>query len=642
MAVKLSSLRVDATLDAGGYTRGAAQKTDADARMIAADKAFAASQAQIALALIATGNRLGAYSDALNDNQRALAQSTAQNVEAGRGFAMTGIEVANTANHLKTAAIAAYALSPAFRGLVNPAITASFRAMGPAAVAAGGAALSAFSPLLVTLGRLALPIGIAVESFRAMNAITELGAEKIKEFGELAAKAGAAQVGTDFFQRQAAGAKAFGIEANLATEALKKFNEVSREQLGGSVFNQRLDQLTKAGNFQGNPGVAALQQATDTQSRYRAVVDLITVAADQGQRLAALDLASKFLPPELLERLRTSGSTLKDLQATADAIKPADIVGPEEIGYALELKRRLDDANEVIANKFKPVQKDLTQLGLNYQESWVNITEIMAGAVTKGNDLYSALKGIPGLFAQAGNASFWTKLTEWSERQGWNSTPESMGLTLKGAPGYNDDDTARKELGAGLRNPNATRQAMLQATAIQTAVRGDTSINPSSTVKAVDDVNDAVDRALLTLSRHTEQQIADTNAMGLGVGALARFRAEAAQTSAVQANGGKITADQAMQFEILKKRAEDAAIALEKAKVANEINFGRQTALLSPEDVQIAQKLKGLYPDVAEALGASDAVAVKPANALSSRKAKSETENGSDDERVQHSPAKAA
>jgi hypothetical protein len=213
--VALSSLRVSLDGDSSGYVRAATAKVDADSRMIASDKAFAASQAQIAMALIESGRRLGNYADALNDNR-------ANNVEASRGFALTGIETANLANHLKTAAVAAYALSPAFRGLVNPAITASFRAMGPAAVSAGGAALSALSPLIATVSRLALPITIAVESFRAMAAITELGAQKIAEFNELASKAGAAGVGTDFFQRQSAGAKEFGIDANLATDALKK------------------------------------------------------------------------------------------------------------------------------------------------------------------------------------------------------------------------------------------------------------------------------------------------------------------------------------------------------------------------------------------------------------------------------------
>jgi hypothetical protein len=236
----------------------------------------------------------------------------------------------------------------------------------------------------------------------------------------------------------------------------------------------------------------------------------------------------------------------------------------------------------------------------------------MAGAVTKGNDLYAALKGIPGLFAQAGSASFWTKLTDYTGKLGLNSDPASLGLTLPGTTGFANDN-ARTALAAGLRNPNAVQQAMLQATTVQTAVRRDISINP--TEQKVD-ANDKVDAAINTLRRHVEQQHADTKAMGLGVEALARFRAEAAQTSAVQANGGKITAEQALQFEVLKTRAADAALALEKARVAQSINFGRQTAFLSPEDIAIAQQLKGIYPDVAAALASVEAAATRPNGAL--------------------------
>ena len=285
------------------------------------------------------------------------------------------------------------------------------------------------------------------------------------------------------------------------------------------------------------------------------------------------------------------------------------------------------------------MQRDLAELGLNYQESWVNIVELEAKAVTWGTDLYNALKGIPGLFAEAGNSSFWTKLTEFTGRLGLNSTPESMGLILPGQPGFNDDP-ARASLAAQLKNKATVQQALLQATTVQSAVRGDTSRNPGKAAPAASDANDPVDSAINSLRRHTEQQIADAKAMGLGVAALARFRAEAAQTSAVQANGGKITADQALQFDLLKQRAVDAAVALERAKVATQISFGRQTALLSPEDVQIAQQLKGLYPDVSEALKSNDASPLKMSAVLGRKAEKSEKEQ--DSERMQRAVSKAA
>lgn len=613
MAVSLASLKVAPEFDASGYIRGATAKVDADGKMIAADKAriIALQQADVAMARVA--QRLVDYGYVARENARATAEVIQLNQAAGRSWEMTGIEAANLANHVKTATIALYALSPQFRALVNPAITASVKAMGPAAASAAGAALSAFSPLLATIGRLALPIGIAVESFRAMAAITELGAQKLAEFNDLAAKAAGAGVGTDFLQRQIAGAKEFSLEANLATDALKRFRDVDQAQLGGSPFEQRLEQLTKAGNFAGNAGIAALRQATDVETRYRAAVDLISTALERGERLAALDLAAKFLPAEILDRLRASGGALRDLQAAADAAKPADIVDAAQIGYALDLKRRLQEADETLANSLKPVQRDLTQLGLNYQESWISIREAMAGGVTSANSLYSALKEIPDIFARAGSASFWTRLTEYTEKLGLNSKPE--GLTLPGQPGFaNDNGTA--SLAAALRNREAVRLAMEQATRIQTAVRGDLSLNPSAP-PAQRDANDAVDRAIDSLRKHVEVQNADAAAMGLGAAALARFRAEAAETAAIQANGGKITAEQAAQFAVLKQRAADAALALEKARVGESIRFGRQTSLLSPEDVQIAQQLRGIYPDVATALNSVEAAGLRTNQALS-------------------------
>ena len=125
------------------------------------------------------------------------------------------------------------------------------------------------------------------------------------------------------------------------------------------------------------------------------------------------------------------------------------------------------------------------------------------------------------------------------------------------------------------------------------------------------DQNDAVDRAILTLQRHTAQQVADTNAVGLGSAALAQFKAEAALTSAVQANGGTATAAQRAQFEGLAKAAGDAAAALEKAKVANDNRFGANTAFLSQQDVQIASQLKNIYPDVTAALNSAEAAQMR-------------------------------
>lgn len=144
------------------------------------------------------------------------------------------------------------------------------------------------------------------------------------------------------------------------------------------------------------------------------------------------------------------------------------------------------------------------------------------------------------------------------------------------------------------------------------------TVNGSGTVLPAfgGDQNDAVDRAINSLQRHTLQQEADAKAVGMGAGALAQFRAEAALTAAVQANGGRITAQQAADFETLKQRAIAAAEAMAKARVAADIKFGRDTGFLSQEDVQIAQQLKAIYPDVATALASVEAQGIRVNNAM--------------------------
>jgi phage-related minor tail protein len=54
-----------------------------------------------------------------------------------------------------------------------------------------------------------------------------------------------------------------------------------------------------------------------------------------------------------------------------------------------------------------------------------------------------------------------------------------------------------------------------------------------------------------------------------------------------------------------------------QAAMNDNIKFGARTSLLAPEDVQIAQQLKGIYPDVATALNSVEAAGLRVNNALS-------------------------
>jgi hypothetical protein len=138
-----------------------------------------------------------------------------------------------------------------------------------------------------------------------------------------------------------------------------------------------------------------------------------------------------------------------------------------------------------------------------------------------------------------------------------------------------------------------------------------------SKVAAKDVAGDAVDRAINSLRKHTETQIADTHAVGLGDAALAGFRSTAAETAAVQANQGKETEAQVISFAKARDAAIAAADAFAKAKVATQIDFNSKTALLSADDVAIATQLKGIYGnDVPKALDSTYASAIRMNTAM--------------------------
>lgn len=117
----------------------------------------------------------------------------------------------------------------------------------------------------------------------------------------------------------------------------------------------------------------------------------------------------------------------------------------------------------------------------------------------------------------------------------------------------------------------------------------------------------ALDKQIEQIDRHIAKMKAEAEAVGEGAGALEHARAEALLYDAAQKAGITNLEDYADKFYDLAERAEQAAQALAQAKVQADIKFGRETALLSPGDLQIAQQLRGAYGSVAEALNSAQA-----------------------------------
>lgn len=173
--------------------------------------------------------------------------------------------------------------------------------------------------------------------------------------------------------------------------------------------------------------------------------------------------------------------------------------------------------------------------------------------------------------------------------------------TLKGSLGLPEDaDLARiKQYREELEKMGQTRDRIL--------VTPDRSGKGGAKLPGFGDDENAINKALDSINKHTLMTEANTKAVGLGAGALAQYRAEAQLAAAEQASGVKATKEQKERFLELATAAYAAADALAKAKVANDIRFGRQTMFLSQEDVAIANQLRHIYPDVATALSSVEA-----------------------------------
>ncbi len=108
-----------------------------------------------------------------------------------------------------------------------------------------------------------------------------------------------------------------------------------------------------------------------------------------------------------------------------------------------------------------------------------------------------------------------------------------------------------------------------------------------------------------------------TATIGMSAGAAAEYVARmTALTDAVR-NHKELTDQDKAAIEAQAKALGAAAQANALKQIQNDIRFGRQTALLSPDDVQIAQQLKSVYPDVATALASVEAQALRTNAAIS-------------------------
>lgn len=506
MSVQLSSLKVSAAMDSSEYVRGATALEDSNKRIAASGQVTGGGIDKLTGQVKLLQQQMDALRGA-NDNARSSFGGVLGGIkDVGSGFENTTANILNTVNHMKLLVLGAYALSPAFRGVINSGVAVAFGAMGTAAATATKTVIGFAAPALSFFARITAPIALAVAAWESFNYVI-----------------------------------------NLGSDILKKYTDAERSLFASNVN----DNLTKLTKFQG------------------------------------------------------------------------DTISLQQVEYATDLAARLKEAKQTISDFFA-VQFDLTEPALRLQGAWVRIVETIA----KGVDL---LNSVSGIAQTIGNLPIWNLMNF-----GWH-LPGAMTQSQVIQPSQTPDNSAalaiaQQRLAAGMGSSGTFANRFSQDISALAA-------KPDEK-KTANDARDAWDRATAAIDKHAAKLSADTIAVGQSaatqeqlraefslleaaklsdrdvtdrqIEAYTNYRATMTASQALQAAGIKWSADEVAAFDRTTASIKLRTNELEKAKVAEAITFGRQTAFLTSEDVQIAQQLKTIYGnDVPAALASSQAAALR-------------------------------
>ncbi|MGY3467660.1 hypothetical protein ACVW0I_004531 [Bradyrhizobium sp. LM6.11] len=318
------------------------------------------------------------------------------------------------------------------------------------------------------------------------------------------------------------------------------------------------------------------------------------------------------------EALRNGSKSFEDIAQGAEAA--GVIIDGATVAKAAAFDRAWKQSSAQLAAQFKSVSSDIA--------GWLD------DLIDKANDLVKTALASQNIQAGSGQETF----------NRWADAADIMQKAMRGLPQDVDQITRaiehlnasgkpeNLEIVAGLELIRAKAQLaaeMLKAAGeaqskvefpggvplpgARPAAANNADPNAAKLPKRKDGAEsaDAYDRATESINKYVVTTNALAEAQGKGAAATEEAKAEAQLLNAAQLAGIPLTDKVRNSIQDLAQDAGLAAEALAKAKVATEISRGQQTSFLSPEDVQIAQQLKELYPDVADALRSTDSLAIK-------------------------------
>jgi hypothetical protein len=515
-------------------------------------------------------------------------------------------------------------------------VTQKFLEMNKEFASAAGAAAfnTAGIAALQLAGRVALVVGAA----KLMGDAIGAARDQLKEMVDLGNKAQNLGVSSSFLQSARAEAKKLQVDVEDLDGALAHAFEATKDKspIDLAAWDTGKDRITDVERalriYNETLAKAAGQQLTglvlfrdaDTQEKKIQAVLLAMIQLDKiGQHTASLDLGEKMFGSAFVDRIRQGRTSAESLLTTIkQASGDADGIFPDAlVRRAKEMDDQLKVAHQRLSTALKPSWDDLADVLLTIKGYWADTVGLIAKAVELSNNIH-----IPGFSS--------TNLEQKrAELDQVNAAINGTGGGIYGSiklpsitiPGIGKVTNSTQE------NMEAYRD-QLQREIAQMA-KGDQygpnlpgtsrGTGDKPTLKPTGSDTDKFDTSADAITKRTAALQAEAAALDLGTEARDRAKIAAQlETVAKQANAaaGKganvVTAEQRKVIDEVSDAYGKAAVAMEKAKVASQIKFNKDTAFLTPEDVAIASQLKGIYPDVATALGSVEAAGIRAANGM--------------------------
>ena len=318
-----------------------------------------------------------------------------------------------------------------------------------------------------------------------------------------------------------------------------------------------------------------------------------------------IDRAAMFV--KTFDAAAVEKASKQQLKGLADAL---DI--PDEAAFKFELPQNVLDNWKTLGDETKSVIKAFAEF---------DVDESVLSRVGK---LYNMLTSMPTMDQVKGKIG--------GLMPSVSMVPQQDMKWLNGtSPVIDTDATIQSAKNAAAWDKEGAAWTKLSATVVAGAGAMEAGYSRVAASAKAANSNDAYDRALEAVSKHTARIQADTMAVGLGAGAQEEFRARLQLTTAAKLADREITAKLTDEIEKQAKAAGAAGLELAKMRIANQIKFDRDTIGLSPEDVQIARTVAGIYDnDIPKALASSEAETVRLNSPMSALREQAKPEKEAD------------